>query len=95
LICILWYQTTVQNLKSVLKLYLETIGGGQRDGRTHTHQTKRRVSHNTSPLTCSVEGYTKPSAELEINVDVNMSEKTNERTDKGESWHGLGEMGKR
>jgi hypothetical protein len=33
-----------------------------------THQTKRRVSHNTSPL--SVEGYTKPSAELEINVDV-------------------------
>jgi hypothetical protein len=25
LICILWYQTTVQNLKSVLKLYLETI----------------------------------------------------------------------
>ena len=57
-----------QNLKSVLKLYLETIGGGQRDGRTHTHQTKRRVSHNTSPL--SVEGYTKPSAELEINVDV-------------------------
>ena len=61
-------QTTVQNLKSVLKLYLETIGGGQRDGRTHTHQTKRRVSHNTSPL--SVEGYTKPSAELEINVDV-------------------------
>jgi hypothetical protein len=26
------------------------------------------VSHNTSPL--SVEGYTKPSAELEINVDV-------------------------
>jgi hypothetical protein len=50
LICILWYQTTVQNLKSVLKLYLETIGGGQRDGRTHTHQTKRRVSHNTSLL---------------------------------------------
>jgi hypothetical protein len=50
LICILWYQTTVQNLKSVLKLYLETIGGGQRDGRTHTHQTKRKVSHNTSPL---------------------------------------------
>ena len=50
-------------MKSVLKLYLETIGGGQRDGRTHTHQTKRRVSHNTSPLT-------KPSAELEINVDV-------------------------
>ena len=38
------------------------------DGRTHTHQTKRRVSHNTSPL--SVEGYTKPSAELEINIDV-------------------------
>jgi hypothetical protein len=30
LICILWYQTTVQNLKSVLKLYLETIGGGQK-----------------------------------------------------------------
>ena len=56
------------NLKSVLKLYLETIGGGQRDGRTHTHQTKQRVSHNTSPL--SVEGYTKPSVELEINVDV-------------------------
>ena len=56
------------NLKSVLKLYLETIGGGERDRRTHTHQTKRRVSHNTSPL--SVEGYTKPSAELEINVDV-------------------------
>ena len=54
-------------MKSVLKLYLETIGG-QRDGRTHTHQTKRRVSHNTSPL--SVEGYTKPSAELEINMDV-------------------------
>jgi hypothetical protein len=26
------------------------------------------VSHNTLPL--SVEGYTKPSAELEINVDV-------------------------
>jgi hypothetical protein len=46
----------------------ETIGGGERDGRTHTHQTKRRVSHNTSPLI--VEGYTKPSAELEINVDV-------------------------
>jgi hypothetical protein len=68
LICILWYQTTVQNLKSVLKLYLETIGGGQRDGWTHIHQTKRRVSHNTSPL--SVEWYTKPSAELEINVDV-------------------------
>jgi hypothetical protein len=42
--------------------------GGQRDGRIHTHQTKRRVSHNTSPL--SVEWYTKPSAELEINVDV-------------------------
>jgi hypothetical protein len=63
----LWYQT-VQNLKSVLKLYLETIGGRQRDGRTHTHQTKRRVSRNTSPL--SVEGYTKPSAELEIKVDV-------------------------
>ena len=40
----------------------ETIGGGERDGRTHTHQTKRRVSHNTPPL--SVEGYTKPSAEL-------------------------------
>jgi hypothetical protein len=34
----------------------------------HMHQTKRMVSHNTSPL--SVEGYTKPSAELEINVDV-------------------------
>ena len=33
------------------------------DGRTHTHQTKRRVSYNTSPLT-------KPSAELEIKVDV-------------------------
>jgi hypothetical protein len=31
--------------------------------RTHTHQTKRRVSHNTSPLT-------KSSAELEIKVDV-------------------------
>ena len=44
------------------------MGGGERDGRTHTHQTKRRVSHNTSPLI--VEGYTKPSAELEINVDV-------------------------
>jgi hypothetical protein len=25
LICILWYQTTVQNLKYVLKLYLETV----------------------------------------------------------------------
>jgi hypothetical protein len=24
-----------------------------------------------------------------------MSAKTNERTDKRESWHGLGEMGKR
>jgi hypothetical protein len=24
--------------------------GGQRDGRTHTRQIKRRVSHNTSPL---------------------------------------------
>jgi hypothetical protein len=58
---------SVQNLKSVLKLYLETIGGGQRGERTHTHQTKRRVSHSTSPL--SVEGYTKPSAELEIYVD--------------------------
>jgi hypothetical protein len=34
----------------------------------HMHQTKRMVSHNTSPL--SVEGYTKPSAELEINVDA-------------------------
>ena len=68
MICILWYQTA-HNLKSVLELSLETIGGGQRDGRTHTHQTKRGVSHNTSsPL--SVEGYTKPSAELEINVDV-------------------------
>ena len=55
-------------MKSVLKLYLETIGGAQRDGRKHTHKTKRRVSHNTWPL--SVEGYTKPSAELEINVDV-------------------------
>ena len=42
--------------------------GQTEDGRTHTHQTKRSVSHNTSPL--SVEGYTKPSAELEINVDV-------------------------
>jgi hypothetical protein len=31
--------------------------------RTHTHQTKRRASHNTSPLT-------KPLAELEIKVDV-------------------------
>jgi hypothetical protein len=67
-ICILWYQTTVQNLKSVLKLYLETIGGGQKDGRTHTHQTKWRVSHNTSPL--SVEGHTKPSAELEIKFQI-------------------------
>ena len=65
---------TVQNLKSVLKLYLETIGGGQRDGWTHTHQTKRGISHNISQLT-------KPSAEL--------------RTDKRESWHGLGEMEKR
>ena len=37
--------------------------GGQRDGRTHTRQIKRRVSHNTSPLT-------KPSAELEIKIDV-------------------------
>jgi hypothetical protein len=43
-------------------------GRTDRNGRTHTHQTKRRVSHNTSPL--SVEGYTKPPAELEINVDV-------------------------
>ena len=68
-------------MKSVLKLGLETIGVAQRDGRTHTLQTKRRVSHNTSPL--SVEGYTKPSAELEINVDVKYVE----------SWHGLGEMG--
>jgi hypothetical protein len=49
-------------------LYLETIGGAQRDGRTRAHQTKQRASHNTSPL--SVEGYTKPSAELEINVDI-------------------------
>jgi hypothetical protein len=36
--------------------------GGKRDGRTHTHQTKRMIAHTTSPL--SVEGYTKPSAEL-------------------------------
>jgi hypothetical protein len=42
-ICMLWYQTTVQNLKSVLKLYLETIGGGQRDGRTHTHHFSQTV----------------------------------------------------
>ena len=69
----------MQNLKSVLKLYLETIGGGQRDGRTHTHQTKRSVSHNTSPL--SVEGYTKPSAELKVNVDVKYVGK-DERTDE-------------
>jgi hypothetical protein len=41
---------------------LQPLEGTQRDGRTYTHQTKRRVSHNTSPL--SVEGYTKPSAEL-------------------------------
>ena len=59
---------TVQNLKSVLKLYLETIGGGQRDGQKHTDQTNRGASHNTSSL--SVEGYTKPTAELEINIDV-------------------------
>jgi hypothetical protein len=42
--------------------------GGQRDGRTHTDQTNRGASHNTSSL--SVEGYTKPKAELEINIDV-------------------------
>jgi hypothetical protein len=59
---------TVQNLKSVLKLYLETIGDGQRDGRTHTHQTNRGASHNTSSL--SVDWYTKPTTELEINIDV-------------------------
>ena len=49
----------------------------------HMHQTKRMVSHNTSPL--SVEGYTKPSAELEINVDVKYVVE-DERTDgkKGE-----------
>jgi hypothetical protein len=37
----------------------------------------------------------KPSAELEINVDVKYVGE-DERTDgKRESWHGLGEMGKR
>jgi hypothetical protein len=59
---------TVQNFKSVLKLYLETIGNGQWDGRTHTHQTNRGPSHNTSSL--SVEGYAKPTTKLEINIDV-------------------------
>jgi hypothetical protein len=73
------HSSSVQNLKSVLKLYLETIGGGERDGRTHTHQTKRRVSHNTSPL--RVEGYTKPSAELEINVDVYLKIDNSTKTD--------------
>jgi hypothetical protein len=61
-------RNAVLNLKSVLKLYLETIGGEQRDGRTHTHQTNRGASHNASSL--SVEGHTKPTAELEINIDV-------------------------
>ena len=52
--------------------------GGERDWRTHTHQTKRRISHNTSPLT-------KPSTELEIKVDVKYVGE-DERTDgkKGE-----------
>jgi hypothetical protein len=39
----------------------------------------KRVSHNTSPL--SVDGYTKPSAELEINVDVKYVGE-DERTDR-------------
>ena len=74
---------TVPNLKSVLKLYLETIGGGHRDGLTHTHQTNRGASPNTPSL--SVEGYTKPTTELEINIDVKYVGE-DERTDglKGE-----------
>jgi translation elongation factor EF-G len=64
----LYFMVPINSTTFVLKLYLETIGGEQRDGRTHKHQTKRRVSHNTLPL--SVEGNTKPSAELEIIVDV-------------------------
>ena len=58
--------------------------GGQRDRRTRTHQAKRRVPYNTSPLT-------KPSAELEIKVDVKyVSEDERTGPVKGESWHGLG-----
>ena len=67
LICILWYQTQYK-----FKIRSQVISGnhwgGQRDGRTHTDQTNRGASHNTSSL--SVEGYTKPKAELEINIDV-------------------------
>jgi hypothetical protein len=57
----------VPNNSTKFEIRSQVISGNHW-GRTHTHQTKRRVSHNTSPL--SVEGYTKPSAELEINVDV-------------------------
>lgn len=35
---------------------------------TYTSNQTKGISHNTSPL--SVEGYTKPSAKLEINIDV-------------------------
>ena len=59
------------------------------DGHKHIKPSEG-VSHNTSPL--SVEGYTKPSAELEINVDVKYVGE-DERTN-GRSWHGLGERGK-
>ena len=62
----------VPNNSTQFEIHSQVISGnhwsGQRDGRTHTRQIKRKVSHNTSPL--SVEGYTKPSAEIEINVDV-------------------------
>ena len=56
----------VPNNSTQFEIRSQVISGnhwGHTEGwTTHTHQTKRRVSHNTSPL--SVEGYTKPSAEL-------------------------------
>jgi hypothetical protein len=52
----LWYQTTVHNLKSVLKLSLETIGANKgMDGHIHVK---------------SNEGYHIIPRHLEINVDV-------------------------
>ena len=61
----LWYQTTVHNLKSVLKLFLEIIGADKgMDG--HIHVKSNEGYH----IILRVEGYSKPSAELEINVDV-------------------------
>jgi hypothetical protein len=49
LICILWYQTTVQNLKSVLKLYLETIGPSVRSS-SPTYFTSTFISNSADGL---------------------------------------------